>query len=137
MAILETIAIKTVWGKAADFLKGVPWGVWASLALLIGALVYGKVQYAQGKADERAAWEEEVQRIKDERNALAVVVEQQDREIAAAANQTIEERRKELDNAVANIPDQALTPRQRARVCAERVRQGRRCEVSSASASGT
>lgn len=131
MPILETIAIKTVWGKAWGLFKSVPLWVWATILIAGAWWIDRSHQYDLGRADEREAWEAEVASIRAERAALALVVADQDAQLAAKANQTIEERREELDNAVADIPDQALTDRQRARVCAERLRQGRRCEVSS------
>lgn len=53
MAILETIAIRTVWGKALDALRRVPWFVWAGLAILAFWWIDRSGQYREGRQDGR------------------------------------------------------------------------------------
>lgn len=46
--ILETIAIRTVWGKAWDAIKAVPWYIWLALAIAGAWYVDRGVQYREG-----------------------------------------------------------------------------------------
>ena len=54
-AMLETIAIKTVWGKAFDALKRIPWFVWVALAILALWWIDRGAQYREGLSDGREA----------------------------------------------------------------------------------
>lgn len=127
--MIEMLAIRAALGKAWGALSSIPWQVWMIGALVVAIPVNGCVQHGRGVDQERAANEAEVERIRAERAALALLVAEQDKLIAEGGIKAIEERRQELDNAVSNIPDQELSPRQRARACAELLRQGRRCEL--------
>ncbi|MXP43003.1 hypothetical protein [Allopontixanthobacter sediminis] len=115
--------------KALGFLKGIPWQVWAGIAaLLIVGLAYCQGVDA-GETKERAKWEKQVAEIRAERDAAMARATKTDTKINEEGTAAIEGRRKELDDAKANLPDQGLTDRQRARACAELQRQGRGCEV--------
>ena len=134
--MLETIAIRTIGGKVLDAIKGVPLSVWIIAALVAAVPINGCVQYRSGVSNERAVNEAAVAKIRAERDALAVVLATEDQTIATGGQTAIEERRKVLDNATEDLPDQGLTDRQRARVCSELRRQGQRCEFLTPSATG-
>lgn len=51
--MLETIAIKTVWGKALGAIKRVPVFVWIGLAVLALWWIDRGAQYREGRADGR------------------------------------------------------------------------------------
>jgi|TARA_R100000479_G_scaffold176487_1_gene131359 hypothetical protein len=126
------MSIPTILSAIAGFLDRVPWQVWAAIGLIIAAVIWGNHRYDDGREEERAAWEEKVAEIRAERDEAMKLATDMDKALAAAGIATIEDRRKELDDATADIPDQELTPRQRARACAELQRQGRGCEAPSA-----
>lgn len=98
------------------------------LALLCGAL-YAAYSWSwdRGRDHERAEWQAQVEKVRAKRRKAAELAAEDDAKIAAEAATPITEKRKEIDNATANLPDQSLTARQRARACAELRRQGRGC----------
>lgn len=53
--MLEKIAIRTVWGKAWDALRRIPWFVWVALAVLALWWIDRSGQYREGRADGREA----------------------------------------------------------------------------------
>lgn len=116
-------AIVSIW----SYIKLVPYWIWVAVAAGIAILLWGDARYAEGRSDEKVEWEAEVARIRAERDAAMAVAEEKDAIIQAAGEEAIEEAREELDNATKDIPDQELSARQRARVCFELQRQGRRC----------
>ena len=95
--------------------------------LAICGALYGAYCWAwdQGRDHERQAWNDKVSEIRAKRQSQADRAATGDVVIADQATTAIEDRRKELDNATAKLPDQELTPRQRARADAELRRQGR------------
>ena len=97
-------------------------------ALLCGA-VWGAYRWSwdRGRDHERAAWQAKVEVVREARRKTADDAAAADAKTAAEAAIPITEKRKEIDNATANLPDQGLTPRQRARACAELLTQGRGC----------
>lgn len=104
-------------------------GAWAVL-LLIGGFalwwVYSSI-YAAGRAAERQAWEDKVEKIVKARVKKAVLADQRDKLIRAGGEAAIAKQREELDNATKNMADESTTARQRARACAELRRQGTPC----------
>ena len=126
-----------IWDKllpVRKVLAAIPHWVWLALLAVVALTLWGNHRYAAGRAEEAEAWEAEVAEIRRERDAAAAKAKRADLALRAAGLETISERRKELDNATADLPDQGLTPRQRARVCAELRRTGRRCELPAAGA---
>ncbi|WP_110298676.1 hypothetical protein [Blastomonas natatoria] len=77
--------------------------------------------YDRGVSVERASWQAKSAAIIDRRVKAAAAAEKRDAAIKAQG-QAIIDRRKELDDATAGIPDQGLSARQRARVERERLR---------------
>lgn len=122
--------------KIWRFLKKIPWQVYVVIGVCLLIWQYGERRYEDGVADERARVI--AANIKKERARIAREMEAatEDAETKTVGEQTIAERRKELDNATANIPDQGLTDRQRARVCAELRRQGTPCKRPTGSTGG-
>ena len=51
--MLETITIRTVWGRIAAALKSVPWTMWTIAALVALIPINGCVQYREGRQDGR------------------------------------------------------------------------------------
>ena len=103
----------------------------ANLTGLAVAAVCLPVGHCHGVSAERAAWEKKVsdETIARQKAALA---EERQREIDAARGAAaIATQRKELDDATADLPDRALTDRQLARFCAERMRAGKPCADTS------
>ena len=49
--------IWTAFAAVSEFLKRVPWQVWAIAAILVTAWVWGNHRYSQGVDDERDRWE--------------------------------------------------------------------------------
>lgn len=98
------------------------------VALFCGAL-WGAYCWSwdRGRDHERAAWEARVKEVREKRLETAAAAAKTDVETAAQSSAAITEKRKEIENATANLPDQGLTARQRARACAELRRQGRGC----------
>lgn len=109
---------------------------WAIVALLALAALYAAYlwAYGNGRDDERAAWVQKVAEIRKERDDAMAALGEQDADNAGAIETNITENRKALDDETANLPDQPLSDRQRARACRELVRQGRRCEPSTPAA---
>jgi hypothetical protein len=101
--------------------------------LIVGGLLCGALwgaycwSWDRGRDHERAAWEARVKEVREKRQETAAAAAKTDVETATQSSAAITEKRKEIDNATANLPDQGLTPRQRARACAELRRQGRGC----------
>lgn len=78
-----------------------------------------------GRARERDAIEAAQQKAKAAAGERARVADDARRKLDAAATAKITADRKEVDNATAQIPDQAPSARQRARACLELRRSGR------------
>jgi uncharacterized protein HemX len=94
-----------------------PAAIGGLIALLIAILAVGKCAYDKSvirQHEQKAA----LQQAKRERKADANLQTQKGRDEAAA-----QQRQQEIDNATRNIPDQAPSARQRARVCVELRRQ--------------
>lgn len=102
---------------------------WAFVALLVLGAIYAAYCWAwdRGRDHERAAWEAAVAEIRKERDDAMAALGKQDAKDADALETSITENRKALDDETANLPDQPLSDRQRARACRELLRQGRRC----------
>ena len=49
--------IWTALSAAGGFLKRLPWPVYAALAIVLCAFLWGRHQYSEGVSDERAKWE--------------------------------------------------------------------------------
>ena len=98
------------------------------VALLCG-LLWGFYSWSwdRGRDHERAEWNAEFAKVRAKRQKTAETAADADAKTAAEAATPITEKRKEIDNATANLPDQGLSARQRARACAELRRQGRGC----------
>jgi uncharacterized protein YlxW (UPF0749 family) len=108
-------------GQNIGALRGI-WSTW-SRAILLTAIVAPAallVGQCQGKSAERArqanAERTQLERERTADSNLNQVKQKQEATIAA--------NRKEVDDAVAHIPDQAPSARQRARACLELRRQG-------------
>lgn len=111
---------KYVGAKFAPFLV---WGL--AIAALFGALWWLRHDaYGDGKRAERAAWEQKSLRLQAEANRLQRIADQLRTAAAAADAARITRQRQEVENAIANIPDQRTSPRQHARACLELRRQG-------------
>lgn len=96
------------------------WAIIAgAVSLLILAAGVGKCAYDK-RVIERHAAEQKAKQAKRERQADANLERQKDADDAAAVARQVE-----IDNATRNIPDQAPSDRQRARVCVELVRQAK------------
>ena len=110
-----------------NWLKGLPWQVWAGIALLALCGLSYCAGERSGKAEERSKWEAEVAEIRAEREEAAKRAEELDDALAIQIAATITQRRQELDDVTANLPDQELTARQCARIDSElrRARRGR------------
>ncbi|KPF74578.1 hypothetical protein IP68_12525 [Blastomonas sp. AAP25] len=80
--------------------------------------------HSAGVNSERAAWQAKSAAIIAARVKAALLAEKRDA-VIKAQGQDIIDRRKELDSATADIPDQGLSARQRARADSERLRAGR------------
>ena len=107
---------------------------WAFIALLIIGAIYAAYCWAwdKGRDHERAAWQAKVAVIIKERDAAMAALGKRDAKDADALETSITENRKALDDETANLPDQPLSDRQRARACRELMRQGRRCPAPAA-----
>lgn len=92
----------------------------AAVAIVIGAFMLGQ---CQGRSAERTAWEAKAAAIA----AKAVKIQRAADDLRRKAEQLDRDRitsnRKEVDDALSGIPDQAPTARQRARACLELRRQ--------------
>lgn len=103
--ILETIAIRTVWGKVWAALKSVPWFVWVAVAVVALWFIDRNAQYREGDAAgyERAQAEhreaEEAARNLQEQSAATATEE---READTGAITTDQEAR---DNAINSTTD--------------------------------
>ena len=109
------------------FLNGIPAEVYYAIA---AACACWYVYDAGGDAREEklvALWEVAVDQIVEERMEIALAAAVKDADITADGVEAIEDLREEIDDAVANLPDQVLTDRQLARACAELRRQGGDC----------
>ncbi|SKB27333.1 hypothetical protein [Sphingopyxis flava] len=102
---------------------------WAFVAMAVAGAVYAAYCWAwdRGRDHERAAWQVKVADIRKERDDAMAALGKRDAEDADALETSITENRKALDDEMANLPDQPLSNRQRARACRELMRQGRRC----------
>lgn len=119
------IAKLALWANAIK--QAIPWQVWAILGAILLAWLWGNSRYDDGRDDERAVQEQRdkqarEQQQKNEREAAA-----NDSKTKREGEKTITDRRKDLDDAKADLPDQGLTDRQRVRACAELRRQGQAC----------
>lgn len=126
MKLMET-------GLGPRVAKLASWAIVALLALLGLWFAYSWA-YGRGQAAERAEWVQEVAEIRKARDEAMAALGKLDATQAAAIETSITDNRKALDDETANLPDQSLSDRQRARACRELVRQGRRCEPSAAAA---
>lgn len=102
----------------------------AVLAALLIALIVWRIDargYARGKADANRIWNAAVEKVVAERIRTGIEAARRDDAIRRGGEAAINERRKEIDDANATLPDQGLTDRQRSRACAELRRQGRDC----------
>lgn len=99
------------------------------IVLLVLGAIYAAYCWAwdRGRDHERAAWEAAVAEIRKERDDAMAALGAADAKDADALETSITENRKALDDETANLPDQPLSDRQRARACRELMRQGRRC----------
>ena len=120
--------------SAVSFLKGLPWQIYAGVGVLLLCGLSYCAGERTGREDERAAWEQEVAEIRAERDEAAKRAAMADEALADQVAKNILERRKELDDATANIPDQELSARQCARVAQLLRREGRGRELSPACA---
>lgn len=112
-----------IFGEMLDRLTGIPWRrylIIAGVCLACINLAYCR-GHSAGVSSERASWERKSAVIVAKRVAAALHAEKRDAAIKAQG-QDIINRRKELDSATADIPDQGLSARQRARVDRERMR---------------
>jgi hypothetical protein len=112
-----------IFGEFLDRLTGIPLSRYAIMAAVVLAclnLAYCR-GYDRGVSVERASWQTKNAAIIEKRVAAALAAQKRDAAIKAQG-QAIIDRRKELDDATAGIPDQALSDRQRARVERERLR---------------
>lgn len=102
---------------------------YAIVIAAIGGAVYGAYCWAwdRGRDHERAEWNKEVAKVRKARTEAMQRASEADAKRAAEGAKPIIEKRKEIDNATANLPDQSPSARQRARGCAELRRQGRGC----------
>lgn len=89
----------------------------AFVTLLIVGLGVAKCAYDKSVI-ERHEQKAQLEQAKRERKADANLEKQKDRDAAAS-----EQRKKEIDDATRNIPDQAPSARQRARACVELQRE--------------
>jgi hypothetical protein len=112
MLVGKSIFGRTITEPVARFLVGLGLFLAALLAVGLGKIAYDRavIAHHNAKADAKL--------VKDERKADTHLVQQQAVDNAAAAA-----RKQEIDDATRNIPDQAPSARQRARVCIELRRQ--------------
>ncbi len=108
-----------------NWLKGLPWQVWAGIAVIAAVGLSYCVGERNGTADERAAWETKVAEIRAERDAAMQDATEKDQALADIVAADILENRKELDDVVKDLPDQELSARQCARVAQQLRREGR------------
>lgn len=124
-------------GTKAAMASG-PWGwvawIWKNKKLIAGVLGWLLIGPAwlhgcsHGQNIERLENEKNVAAIIAKRWKAKVAADRRDHAIATRGAAIIRDRRKDLDNAKINIPDQGLTARQRANACAQLRRQGKGCE---------
>ena len=98
----------------ALFAAAVAWGV---------SRIYAAGYQAGGDARDQAR-KAETEAIIEKRVAAAIAAYKRDQAIKDGGEAAIAKRRKELDDATANLPDQPLSERQRARACRELRSQG-------------
>lgn len=113
-----------IFGEFLDRLTGIPlrrYIIAAAVIVLACQLSYCS-GYRRGVSVERASWQAKSAAIIERRVAAGLAAEKRDSAIKAQG-QAIIDRRKELDDATAGIPDQGLSDRQRARVQRERLRE--------------
>lgn len=97
--MLETIAIRTVWGKALDALKRVPWWVWAALAVLAFWWIDRGAQYRAGYREASAAAEARYTAALAEATKAAEDAKQsEEAALVALAERTDENVEKKLDS---------------------------------------
>lgn len=107
---------------------------WVFMLLLVAGAVYAAYCWAwdRGRDHERAEWQAKVVEIRKERDDAMAALGKHDAKDADALETSITKNRKALDDETANLPDQPLSDRQRARACRELMRQGRRCPTPAA-----
>ena len=100
----------------------------AIFILAIASAVYGAYCWAwdRGRDHERGEWQAEVTKIRKARDDAMVKARKYDKIVADKGNAAITKKRKEIDDETANLPDQGLTARQRARANTELRRKQRR-----------
>lgn len=97
-------------------------GLMVAIALGVVGLIVLRIR-ADAVRDERREQAVQIERDKAAQREREATAEEARRADEARARSDADTRRKEIDNATRNIPDQAPTARQRARVCAELRRQ--------------
>ena len=122
MGFLIPIAAKMV-GKR--FAKAASWGFVLLIAGIAIWQIYSTI-YDRGVQHERDEWVEEVAEIRKARDAAMIKANAYDKLVKAGGEKAITDKRKELDDETAKLPDKGLSARQRARADIElRRKQGR------------
>lgn len=114
--------IWTALSAAGAFLRRMPWQVWAIALALLCAFLWGRHQYSEGRADERAKWEAAAAKARaraEQANATAAESRIQD----IVRNIDLERARNDaIDKAIPTGTSQAPDAANRALGCA-RLRQ--------------
>lgn len=113
--------------KVLGWLKVVPWQIWAAVALFFAFWLWGEHRHSAGYNQRVKEEAEEQRQAEEEQERKRIEAERGDKKTKNSGDKAIADRRKDLDDAKANLPDQGLTARQRARACAELRRQGKVC----------
>ena len=104
--ILQTIAIRTVWGKIWAALKSVPWFVWIGVAVLALWFIDRNAQYREGFESGRTEVLEELRtaQVKAAENALKAAAQADEKalERAEAEAEVIERQIDAIERAEAN-----------------------------------
>lgn len=100
-------------------------GIAVPIALAVGALLWLRADaYSDGVSAERGKWQAKAAEMAIVAGQLQRRADQLRQEREEFQRAQIARNRQEVDNAVRNIPDQAVSPRQHARACLELRRQG-------------
>jgi len=106
LMILETIAIRTVWGKIWAALKSVPWFVWVGVAVVSLWFIDRNAQYREGFENGRTEVMEELRtaQAKAAENALKAAAQADEKalERAEAEAEIIERQLEAIERAEAN-----------------------------------
>ncbi|MFN3473584.1 MAG: hypothetical protein ACK4ZW_06010 [Blastomonas sp.] len=104
------------------------WKLCAGLAALV--ILACNLSYCTGRKHgrdtERASWQAKAAKAEKAAQRASEAANARDEQLRQTGRDIIT-KRKELDDAVANLPDQGPSARQRARICAELRRQGSPC----------